>query len=157
MGTRCSGFGGPGAQEVGADNERLLGCQVAAEGVRVAAPVRNCGRGCGSLRCWLSVRRRGSAVLSFCLDWKREGPVFIKVGGSPKSRQAAASHSCSSVFERLSVDFFFFSFFPFWHSPQRLFCVRKPKLFPNTLGTPFKPRARHLRFQQPRLFVGSHD
>lgn len=23
-----------------------------------------------------------SAVRSFCLDWKREGPVFIKVGGS---------------------------------------------------------------------------
>lgn len=30
----------------------------------------------------LSGRLRGSVVLSFCLDWKREGPVFIKVGGS---------------------------------------------------------------------------
>lgn len=68
---------------------------------RACAPVRSCGPRRACLRCWLSVRRRGSAVLSFCLDWKREGPVFIKVGGSPKSRQATASHSCptgSSVF-----------------------------------------------------------
>lgn len=104
---------------------------------RACAPVRSCGPRRACLRCWLSVRRRGSAVLSFCLDWKREGPVFIEVGGSPKSRHAAASHSCptgSSVFH-CHCFILFISLFIFWHSPQRLFCVGKPKLFQNTLGT----------------------
>lgn len=104
MGTRRSGFDWPGAQTInGSAAVRWLR--------RACASVRSCGPSREFLRCWLSVRRRGSAVLSFCLDWKREGPVVIKVGGSPKSRQAAAYYSCrtcSSVFQWLSEFFFFF-------------------------------------------------
>lgn len=72
----------------------------------VGAPVRSCGQSREFLRCWLNVRRRGSAVLSFCLDWKREGPVFIKVGGSPKI-QAGSSLLVLPNVRILSVNFFF--------------------------------------------------
>lgn len=53
----------------------------------VRAPVRSSASPSSFQRCAdarLGARRRGSLLLlSFCLDLKRQGPVFIKVGVSP--------------------------------------------------------------------------
>ena len=98
MGTRCSGCKWTGDLSLpfhglsGRTSHRLRvgsgGCGGRVRvGVLLRVPVRRCASSESdrSPRCSdavLGARRRGSVALSFCLNWRSEGPVFIKGGGS---------------------------------------------------------------------------
>lgn len=150
MGTRCSGFGWPGAQDRPSNKtiNRLGGCQVAAEGV--CASVRRCVaafRGAGSSVCAAA----DQPFSPFVWIGREKVQSLLRWAGLPNpGRQQHITPGGYAAVSFSDCQGFFF----FWHRPQRLFCAGKPKLLQNTLRTQFQPCARHFRFQQP--FFGSY-
>lgn len=102
----------------------------------------------------LSACRRVS--LSFCLDWKREGPVFIKVGGSilPKYRQTDSSAVYGDVKALLTHHY---RFLPFRFNDHRQqfeldLVFINPAFCGKRLNYPKTPSATHAFIQVVLLF-----
>lgn len=166
MGTRRSGCDRPGSKARPSDNTiyRLDGWQVAAEGVSVGVAVRCC---VSKALWWLSCAPPCICLLSFCLDWKREGPVFIKVGGSllPKFRQASrqgitpTKSSAVPLFSNSNYIGFLYILdcyrFGIGGIHNACFVWEKAQLFRNTLRTGFHSCAPH--FTRKTYFPFSSD